>query len=393
MPTSAIMRSSFEQPVVAESSRQVAFLDLGAAYRELRGEIDEAVHRVLSSGWYVLGDELDAFENEFAAYVHADHCVGVGNGFDALVLALRAVGVVQGDEVLVPSNTCVATWLAVSAVGATPVPVEPDPATHVVAAEGVERRITERTSAILPVHLYGQPVEVGPILRLAHDRGLRVVADAAQAHGARCEGVPLGALGDAVCWSFYPSKNLGALGDGGAVTTSSSAIAERVRVLRNYGSPARDVHTDRGVNSRLDELQAAVLRVKLGHLDEWNRRRAQIAERYVAALRDLPSFTPPSTPEAVSPVWHQFVVRHPARDRLRVHLSSMGIETLVHYPRPPHRQAACADRVDGLALPIADQLAQEVLSLPIGPHLRAQDLDLVLDGLRRFEQKAGEARR
>lgn len=376
----------------AESTQRVAFLDIGAAYRELRSEIDEAVQRVLSSGWYVLGDELEAFEREFAAYVRADHCVGVGNGFDALVLALRAVGVVRGDEVLVPSNTCVATWLAVSAVGATPVPVEPDPATHVVAAEGVEGRITKRTSAILPVHLYGQPVEVGPILRLARDRGLRIVADAAQAHGARCEGAPLGALGDAVCWSFYPSKNLGALGDGGAVTTSSSRIAERVRVLRNYGSPTRDVHTDRGINSRLDELQAAVLRVKLGYLDEWNGRRARIAEQYLAALSDLPSFTPPSIPTSVSPAWHQFVVRHPERDRLRDHLSSIGIETLVHYPRPPHRQAAYADLVDGLALPIADQLAQEVLSLPIGPHLLAQDLDLVLDGLRRFEHESGGPR-
>ena len=250
----------------------IPFLDLGAAYRELKTEIDAAVHRVLDSGWYILGPEVEAFEAEWAAFCEADHAVGVANGLDALILALRALDIGAGDEVIMPS-TYVATWLAVTAVGARPVPVEPDPATHNIDPGRIAAAITSATRAILPVHLYGQPADLDPILALARSRGIAVVEDAAQAHGARYKGQGIGAHGDAVCWSFYPGKNLGALGDGGAVTTNRTDLADRIRVLGNYGSRVKYVNEVQGVNSRLDPIQAAVLRAKLRHLDAWTERR------------------------------------------------------------------------------------------------------------------------
>jgi len=361
----------------------VPFLDLQATYVELKQEIDDACRRVMESGWFVLGTEVDAFETEFAAYVAADHAVGVGNGLDALTLALRALDIGPGDEVIVPSNTYIATWLAVSAVGAVPVPVEPDPATHNIDPSRIPAALTDRTRAIIPVHLYGQPVDLGPILRLAADRGLRVIEDAAQAQGSRYRGDRIGSGGDLVCWSFYPGKNLGAFGDGGAITTDSDELARRLRVLRNYGSPEKYVNEVRGVNSRLDEVQAAILRVKLRWLDEWNARRSSVAERYLAALADLPSLRLPSTLAEVSPVWHLFVVGHPERDRLQAHLADAGISSLIHYPIPPHLQQAYLD-LSTPSLPIAEQLAGEVLSLPIGPHLKSDDVDRVIEAVRRF---------
>jgi dTDP-4-amino-4,6-dideoxygalactose transaminase len=359
----------------------VPFLDLGATYRELQGELDEAYRRVMESGWFILGAEVDAFEREFAGYVEATHAVGVGNGLDALTLALRALDIGPGDEVIVPSNTYIATWLAVSAVGARPVAVEPDPATHNIDVARIADALTDRTKAVLPVHLYGQPADLDPILLLAAEHDLRVVEDAAQAHGARYRGTPVGAASDVVCWSFYPGKNLGAFGDAGAITTNSAEIAERIRVLRNYGSRVKYENEVRGVNSRLDEMQAAILRVKLRHLDEWNTRRSVFADRYLDALRDHPELVLPVVLPHTTSAWHLFVVRHPDRQRLQAHLADAGIASLIHYPVPPHRQLAYRDLSPTPRLPIAERLANEVVSLPIGPHLSDADAALVVETL------------
>lgn len=347
----------------------IPFLDLKAPHQELQAELDAVWVRVRDSGWYILGPEVEAFEQEYAAYCGARHCVGVANGLDALHLALRALGVGAGDEVIVPSNTYIATWLAVSQCGATPVPVEPDPATHNIDPARIEAAITPRTKVILPVHLYGQPADLDPILAIARKHGLRVLEDAAQAHGARYKGQRIGAHGDAVAWSFYPGKNLGALGDAGAVTTNDEAVADRLRVLRNYGSRVKYVNEVQGWNSRLDPLQAAILRVKLAHLDAWNARRAEVAALYLRELADC-GVGLPQVPDWAQPVWHLFVIRHPQRDALQQRLAQAGIGTLIHYPIPPHRQQAYAGQAwPAQAFPIANQLAAEVLSLPIGPHL------------------------
>lgn len=360
----------------------IPFLDLGAAYRELGSEIDAAVGRVLDSGWYILGPEVEAFEADWAAHCGAAHAVGLANGLDALVLALRALEVGPGDEVVVPSNTYIATWLAVTAVGAVPVPVEPDPATHTIDPARIADAITERTKVLLPVHLYGQPADLDPILALARRHGLAVVEDAAQAHGARYRGRRIGAHGDVVCWSFYPGKNLGAMGDAGAVTTDRADLADRIRVLRNYGSRVKYVNEVQGVNSRLDPLQAAVLRVKLAHLDAWTDRRRSVAAAYGEGLRDC-GLILPHVPHWADPVWHLYVVRSPRRDRLQARLAEAGVGTLIHYPIPPHRQAAYAGL--GLApgaLPLAEGLAGEVLSLPMGPHLGPDQVAAVIAAVR-----------
>ena len=360
----------------------IPFLDLGAAYRELKPEIDAAVHRVLDSGWYILGLEVEAFEAEWAAYCGANHAVGVANGLDALTLALRALEIGPGDEVIVPSNTYIATWLAVSAVGAKPVPVEPDLATHNINPSLIETAITRATKAVLPAHLYGQPADLEPILAIARANGLYVVEDAAQAHGAGYKGRRIGAYGDLVCWSFYPGKNLGALGDAGAVTTNDTSLADRIQVLRNYGSREKYVNDVKGVNSRLDPLQAAVLRVKLKHLDAWTERRHRLADVYLNELANS-ALTLPEVPVWANPAWHLFVVRSANRDGLQKELTAAGIGTLIHYPIPPHMQIAYEEmELAPQALPIAKQLASEVLSLPIGPHLSERDQEAVLAALR-----------
>jgi len=357
----------------------IPFLDLGAAYREIKPEIDVAMQRVLDSGWYILGPEVEAFEAEWAAYCEAGHSVGLANGLDALALALRALDIGPGDEVIVPSNTYIATWLAVSGVGATPVPVEPDPSTHNIDPTRIEAAITPQTRALLPVHLYGQPADLDPILDIARRHGLRVIEDAAQAHGARYKGQRIGVHGDIVCWSFYPGKNLGALGDAGAITTDNPDLAERIRVLRNYGSRVKYVNEVQGANSRLDPLQAAVLRVKLEHLDAWTDRRRALAAQYLAGLAGTDLILP-HVPDWADPAWHLFVVRTKAREALQTRLSAASIGTLIHYPIPPHMQAAYADmKFAPDAFRLARQLADEVLSLPIGPHLSPEDVETVLD--------------
>lgn len=357
---------------------QIPFLDLGAPYIELKQEIDEAVARVLGSGWYILGPEVEAFECEFAAYCEVKHAVGVANGLDALHLALLAMGVGPGDEVIVPSNTYIATWLAVSQCGATPVPVEPVEATCNLDPSLVEAAITSRTRVILPVHLYGQPADMDLILAIARNHGLRVLEDGAQAHGARYKGRRIGSHGDAVAWSFYPGKNLGALGDGGAITTNDPEIAERIRMLRNYGSREKYVNEVKGYNSRLDPIQAAVLRVKLRSLDAWNIRRSALAHRYLDDLADS-GLVLPEFPEWAEPSWHLFVVRHPRREELQRRLQEAGVGTLIHYPIPPHGQKAYADAGFAAdAFPLASDMAHQVLSLPMGPHLTAEQADRVV---------------
>ncbi|MCW3797510.1 DegT/DnrJ/EryC1/StrS family aminotransferase [Sphingomonas sp. BN140010] len=356
----------------------VPFLDLQAAYLELRAEIGEAMDRVLASGWYVGGPEIAGFEAAFAAYCGAGHCVGVGNGLDALHLALRAMNVGSGDEVIVASNGYIATVLAVSMVGATPVLVEPDARTHNLDPGRVEAALTPRTKVILPTHLYGQPADLDPLLELARRYGLRLLEDAAQAHGARYKGRRVGAHGDAVAWSFYPSKNLGALGDAGAVTTDDPVLAERIRTLGNYGSHRRYVNEVRGVNSRLDPVQAAVLTVKLRHLNEWNGRRAVIAGHYRTALA-ASGLELPFVPDWADPAWHLFVVQADAREALQAGLTEAGVQSLTHYPIPPHRQQAYRDlALPAGSLPVAERLAQRVLSLPIGPHMSATQVDAVV---------------
>lgn len=347
----------------------VPFLDLGAAYSELKAEIETAALASLRTGWYIGGQEVEAFEHEFAAYTEALHCVGVANGLDALHLALRAMDIGAGDEVIVPSNTYIATWLAVSHCGAIPVPVEPLESTFNIDPARIEAAITPRTKAIIPVHLYGQPADLDPILALAHKHGLRVLEDAAQAHGARYKGQRIGTHGDVVAWSFYPGKNLGALGDAGAVTTNDPDIADRIRVLRNYGSRVKYVNEVQGYNSRLDPVQAAALRVKLKVLDAWNARREKIAARYTSALAGT-GLVLPTVPEWAEPAWHLYVVQSSRRDALQKTLGEAGIGTLIHYPIPPHLQQAYAKAgyVKG-QFPLAERLANQVLSLPIGPQL------------------------
>lgn len=363
---------------------RVPFLDVAAAHAELAADIEAAVTRVLHGAVSVGGPEVEAFEAEWAAFAGARHCVGTGNGLDALTLALRAVGVGPGDEVIVPSHTFIATWLSVSAVGATPVPVEPAPGHHLIDADGAEAVLTGRTRAVVPVHLYGDPVDLDPILDLARRHGLAVVEDAAQAHGARYRGRRIGAHGHAVAWSFYPGKNLGAAGDAGAVTTDDPDLARTIRRLGNYGAEEKYVHLQRGVNSRLDPVQAAVLRVKLRHLDAWNARRAAHSAAYRAALPAHVLL--PESPAWADPVHHLMVISADDRDAVRDRLTSAGIDTGIHYPTPPHRQGAYADLAAdaGWHLPVADDLAARVLSLPMGPQLSEQDRDRAADEVLRL---------
>lgn len=353
----------------------IPFIDLHASFDELRNEINAAISRVLESGIYIHGPEVAAFEAEYANYCCAKYAVGVANGLDALHLALRAMNVGPGDEVIVPSNTYIATWLAVSHCGATPVPVEPDEFTQNIKYENIEKAITNRTKVIIPVHLYGQPVDLDPILRIAKKNGIRILEDGAQAHGAKYKGRRIGGHGDAVAWSFYPGKNLGAFGDAGAITTNDFEIANRVRMLGNYGSSIKYSNDLKGFNSRLDPIQAAILRVKLSRLDKWNARRNEIASIYINSLKYL-NIELPSVPGWADPVWHLFVVKHPQRDRLQELLKMSGVQTIIHYPIPPHLQKAYESlnlSVD--QYPIASKLANEIISLPIGPHLSNETLE------------------
>ncbi|MEU0130861.1 DegT/DnrJ/EryC1/StrS family aminotransferase [Streptomyces sp. NPDC006289] len=364
---------------------KVPFYDL----RELHAatgtqeEIDAAVLRVARSGVYLLGPELDSFEGAFAEYCENSHCVATGSGLAALELALTAMGVGPGDEVIVPAHTFVATWLAVSATGARPVPVEPGDDSFLLDTDRLEAVVTPRTRAVVPVHLYGHPVDLDAVDRFAGRHGLAVVEDAAQAHGARYRGRRVGS-GHAVAFSFYPGKNLGSLGDGGAVVTGDADLAERLRLLRNYGAREKYVHEVKGTNSRLDEMRAAVLAVKLPRLDGWNERRRAVAGRYTEAFAGLPGLRTPDVAPWAEHVWHQYVLRTPHRAAMRDRLAGAGVDTLLHYPVANHLAPAYAGQgvePDG-GLPRTERLAGEVLSLPIGPHLPDESVELVVDAVR-----------
>lgn len=365
----------------------IPFLDLKVGHESLRKELDAAWRRVMDSGWFVLGPELESFEQEFAEYCEAQYCVGVGNGLDALYLILRAAGIGPGDEVIVPANTFIATWLAVSYTGARPIAAEPHEATYNLDPDVLSAAITSRTKAIIAVHLYGQPADMDQINSIAEKHRLVVIEDAAQAHGARHSGRRVGGLGTAAAFSFYPGKNLGAMGDGGAVVTNDGALAERVRLLRNYGSRTKYHHEDRGVNSRLDELQAALLRVKLRRLDDWNARRKQIAAEYRTQLV-IPNVTLPAVAQWAEHVWHLFVIRCESRDLVRSGLDRLGVGSLIHYPVPPHLQPAYMECKD-IVLPLTERLANEILSIPIGPFMSAQDVGGVIEAVQQAAKSGG----
>ncbi len=348
----------------------VPFLDVSASIAEMRGDLDAALARVLDSGRFVLGPEVEAFERAFAPIAGCAHAVGVGNGLDALAIALEAAGVGPGDEVIVPAHTFIATWLAVGMVGAVPVPAEPAAGGFQVTLETVLAAVTARTRAIIVVHLYGEPVEIEPIAAFARRRGLALIEDAAQAHGAKRNGAAVGSFGDAAAFSFYPTKNLGAFGDGGCVTTNDGELAAELRLLRNCGATANYEHVVRGFNSRLDPLQAAILRWKLGRLDAWNERRSALAAIYLAELADARGLTLPAVRPWATPVWHAFpvCVHDGLRDALQRALLDDGVETNVHYRVPIHRQPCYAGEGWRLgAFPASKQRAEMLLSLPLDP--------------------------
>ena len=361
-----------------QRTNRIPFLDVRQTYFELRGEIDGAISRVLDSGTYIQGKEVLDFEFNFAEYVEAKYCVGVGNGLDALKLALKAVGVKAGDEVIVPSHTFIATWLAVTHCGAIPVPVETETIGYNIDPVAIMNAITSRTKAIVIVHLYGQPASIDEVMNIARQNDLKVVEDAAQAHGATYKGRKVGGHSDAVAWSFYPGKNLGAFGDGGAVTTNNEDVAKRVRSDGNYGSFVKYQHDELGTNSRLDPLQAAVLNVKLIHLDTWNTNRKLIAELYLDTLKCLQLSLPNLVPESTSS-WHLFVIQLDDRDRVKRDLENAGIESAIHYPTPPHLQRAYSDFFLDSVFPRSEKLASTILSLPIGPHMSLSDAQYVSD--------------
>lgn len=360
----------------------VAFLDLNKINARHRAELHHALDQVLDSGWFILGDQTKFFENEFARYCDTKFAIGVANGLEALTLVLRAWGIGPGDEVIVPSNTYIATWLAVTHVGALPIPVEPRLETYNINPELIEQAISPATKAIIAVHLYGQPAEMDEINRIAKKHGIKVLEDGAQAHGALYKGKKVGNLADAAGISLYPGKNLGALGDGGVITTNDEALSQDLRALRNYGSRIKYENEIIGYNSRLDELQSAFLRVKLQSLDNDNEARRKIAERYTDAFSKLDIRIPKCQPESHS-AWHLYVISHPERDLLAKKLSGKGISTLIHYPIAPHLQKAYKDLdITKGDLPISEKIHSEVLSLPISPVMTDSEINEVIKSVR-----------
>lgn len=362
---------------------RVPFLDLKAPYEELKDSMDNAYMRVMDSGWYIMGKETELFEAKFAKYCDCNYCVGVGNGLEALKLVLQAWEIGVGDEVIVPSNTFIATWLAVTGVGATPIPVEPLDQSFNLNPELIEAAITSKTKAIIPVHLYGQTAEMDPIMKIARKHNLKVLEDAAQAHGALYKEKRAGSLGDAAGFSFYPGKNLGALGDAGAIVTNDSELYEKLKMLRNYGSTIKYQHDELGTNSRLDELQSAFLSTKLDMLDEWNERRKNISKKYLNTITnnkiELPEFM-----DYMNPSWHLFVIKCKNRSELQTYLEEKGITTLIHYPIPPHKSGAYK-AYNNEKFPIAEAMAESVLSLPIGPHMTEEMVNYVCEMLNQWK--------
>ena len=368
----------------------IKFLDLKKINERFRGEMDAAAKRVLDSGWYLLGNECEAFENEFAAYCGVKHAIGCANGLDALKLVIKAMGIGPGDEVIAPANTYIASLIAISANGATPVLVEPDLATYLIDPAKIEGKITSRTKAVMVVHLYGRVCEMDAVNEIAKKHGLKIIEDCAQAHGAFGGGGletgdarRVGGMGDAAGFSFYPGKNLGCLGDGGAVTTNDDELAKKIRALRNYGSDVKYHFPYRGTNSRLDEIQAAWLRVKLPHLDADNARRAEIATRYCREITNERVTLPgedlrrETGDGKLGNVWHVFPVRVEKREEFQAYLTEKGIQTVIHYPIPPHRQPAYTEW-HGLSLPITEKIHETVISLPISPVMDESEVTEVI---------------
>lgn len=355
----------------------IPHLDLKQVNQPYGTALEEAARRVLSSGWYVLGREVETFENAFATYCGVDHCIGVGNGLDAINLIFKAFHFPEGSEVIIPANTYIATILPITDLNLVPVWAEPDPLTYTLSARQIEPLITEKTRAIAVVHLYGRCCDMAPIWKLAEKYNLKIVEDAAQSHGATYQNRKAGNLGDAAAFSFYPTKNLGAIGDAGAVVTNDAALARQVRLLRNYGSEQKYIHQIQGTNSRLDELQAAFLSLKLPHLDADNRRRQAIAARYLTEIQNT-SLTLPPADGIDNDVWHLFVARHPHREAFIRYLHQQKIGTAVHYPVAPHQQDAY-HTYRHLNLPLTEQLHREVLSLPLNTTLTDAEVDYIIE--------------
>lgn len=357
----------------------IPFLNMSDEYAELKQEYSAAFHHCMEKSHFILGEQVSLFEENFAKYCGAKYAIGVGNGLDALVLVIRAMDIGPGDEVIVPAHTFIATWLAVTQAGAVPVPVDVDENTCNINAELIRAKINAKTKAIMPVHLYGQPADMDPIVEIAREFGLKIIEDAAQAHGALYKGKCVGGIGDVACFSFYPAKNLGAFGDGGAITTNDSALAEKIRLLRNYGSEVKYHHDIKGVNTRLDELQAAFLNVKLKKLDQWNQQRRELANYYTGLLKGSSSVKLQGVPEGIEPVWHLYTIRVPERDKLMNRLKSEGIAFLIHYPIPPHLSLAYAEfAYKPHSFPVAEKIAQTTLSLPFWPYMKKAQIEKVV---------------
>jgi len=361
---------------------KVPFASFDIMHAQIREEMLQKFAAIYDKGYFIQGDECSAFETEFAAYCHTSFCIGCANGLDAIQLILRAMDIGEGDEVIIPSNTYIATALAVTYVGATPVLVEPDLATYNLSSQGLDAALTPKTKAIIAVHLYGQPANMDAILSFASQHGLKVIEDCAQAHGATYAGRKVGGLGDAAAFSFYPGKNLGALGDGGAVVTNDQILADKVRAIANYGSVKKYNHFYKGVNSRLDEAQAGLLRIKLTHLEEYNENRRLTAESYLQGINN-PDIILPTVAARCTHVWHIFAIRTTKRDALHDYLAEMGIGTLSHYPIAIHNQKAYADLAHG-ALPLAELIAAQELSLPLYFEMTQEQVQYVIDAINNF---------
>jgi len=362
----------------------IPFFDLAATYQEIKAELDSVYFEVTQKSHFILGPELEKFEHDFAAYCDSRYCVGVGNGLDALVLILRALNVGPDDEVIVPSHTFIATWLAVMAVGAKPVPVDVDESTFNIDPKLVEQAITSKTKAIIPVHLYGQPADMDSLSHLIKKRGIHIIEDAAQAHGALHNGAKTGSFGIAAAFSFYPTKNLGALGDAGAIVTNDSSLNKELRALRNYGSAIKYQHDYVGVNSRLDEIQAGILHVKLKHLDRWNQQRVEIAQYYSESLQQIKAIQIPMVLKGNMPVWHLYVIKSAQRQRIIDTFTKDSIGYLIHYPQPPHLQRACSGlQISVGSLPVAEKITGEILSLPLWPQMTLAVAKKVIESIHR----------
>ena len=358
---------------------KVPFLDLKSLYKDSKDEFDTEIIKSIQSGYYIGGDSVSSFEDAFAKYTSTNYCVGAANGFDALRLALRAIDIQQGDEIIVPSHTFIATWLAVTECGGIPIPVEVNSDTYNIDVRKIQSLITKKTKAIIPVHLYGQPADLDEICKIASDNNLYVIEDAAQAHGAKYKNKKIGSHGDIVAWSFYPGKNLGAFGDAGAITTNNKNLAEKVRMIGNYGSSKKYINDVLGCNSRLDPIQAVALRIKLKNLDKNNNRRNEVANIYIKNL-NIKGIDLPLVPDWADPVWHIFCIRVKKRDKIQSELKKQGIETLIHYPIPPHLQNAYKYLNFSIgSFPIAENISNEVLSLPISPTISDDEVQYVIN--------------